>query len=38
MSQPKSQLADVVNEVKRVDTDVKRLQRSVRAHEEFNLV
>ena len=35
MSQPKSQLVDVVKEVQRVDTDVKRLQRSIRTHEEL---
>ena len=35
MSQPKSKLVDVVEEIQRVDTDVKRLQRSIRAHEEL---
>ena len=35
MSRTKSQLVDVVEEVQRIDTDVKRLQRSIRAHEEL---
>lgn len=35
MSQPKSELINVVEEVQRIDTDVKRLQRSIRAHEEL---
>lgn len=35
MSQPKSELLDVVEEVQRIDTDVKRLQRSIRAYEEL---
>ena len=35
MSRQRLQLIDVVEEVQRVDTDVKRLQRSIRAHEEL---
>ena len=35
MSRPRLQLVDVVEEVQRVHTDVKRLQRSIRAHEEL---
>lgn len=35
MIRPKSQLVRVVEEVQRVDTDVKRLQRSIRTHEEL---
>ena len=35
MSRQRLQLVDVVEEVQRVDTDVKRLQRSIRAHEKL---
>ena len=35
MSRSRSELIDVVEEIQRVDTDVKRLQRSLRAHEEL---
>ena len=35
MSQPRSELIGVVEEIQRVDTDVKRLQRSIRGHEEL---
>lgn len=35
MSQARSKLIDVVEEIQRIDTDVKRLRRSIRAHEEL---